>query len=86
MIATQNPAIITREAIDELVLVNLEKKDSPLFLNEVGARIWSLLDGQYTVSTISTIIAAEFDADLPAVQADVIEFLARLEAMGALLT
>ncbi len=86
MIATKNPAIVTREAIDELVLVNLEKIDSPLFLNEVGARVWSLLDGQYNVSTISAIIAAEYDADISAVQADVIEFLGRLELMGALMS
>jgi len=80
----KNPSIITREVVDELVLVNLEKPGSPIYLNEVAARIWALLDGENTAAEIAVIIAAEFDASLEDVEIDIAEFLNYLDAMGAL--
>ncbi len=80
----KNPSIIAREVVDELVLVNLEKPGSPMYLNEVAARIWTLIDGKHTAAEIAAQIAVEFDANLEDVQADTAEFLAYLRTMGAL--
>lgn len=80
----KNPSIIAREVVDELVLVNLEKPGSPIYLNEVAARIWALIDGEHTAAEIAAEIAVEFDAAFEDVQADAAEFFDYLRTMGAL--
>lgn len=44
-------------------------------LNGTAARVWQLLDGRRTIADISGVLAAEFDAQTLAIEADVISFL-----------
>jgi len=44
-------------------------------LNNVGARIWSLVDGRHSVRQIATIICDEYGAEQAVVDADLVEFL-----------
>lgn len=47
--------------------------------NEIGARIWGLLDGTRTVAEIVSIIEAEYETSHSSAESDTIEFLAELE-------
>ena len=49
-------------------------------LNEIGSRVWDLLNGQRSESDIVDIICEEFDTTREVAQKDVREFLAALEA------
>lgn len=51
-------------------------------LNETGARVWQLCDGERSAQEIAQEIASEFGADVRAVLGDVIAFLEALSARG----
>jgi len=54
-----SPTVVGRIVNDEAVLV-IPVKGQVKVLNEVGARIWSLIDGSRTVWEIKTIIETEY--------------------------
>lgn len=78
---------VFRRISDEVILLpirrNLGDLESIFSLNEVGARIWDLLDGQRSLAEIRDTLLAEFDASADAVEADLAEFMASLESIGA---
>jgi hypothetical protein len=47
-------------------------------LNEVGSRIWDLIDGNRGATELASIIAEEFDVDTEIARRDVNEFLENL--------
>jgi len=49
-------------------------------LNEIGSRVWELMDGEKSESQIVEIICQEFESDRDGVAKDVKNFLATLEA------
>jgi len=53
-------------------------------LNAVGTRVFELCDGATTVDGIASVIASEFDVDLPTAGGDVRRFLSELSAAGAI--
>jgi hypothetical protein len=61
----------------EAVLV-LPDKGQVKVINEVGARIWSLIDGTNTVRQIVSIICSEYEIDDMTAEADVKDFLTNL--------
>lgn len=79
---------VFRRISDEVILLpirrNLGDLESIFSLNEVGARIWELLDGQRSLAEIRDTLLAEFDASADAVEADLAEFIASLESIGAI--
>lgn len=83
MIPIPNPNVVGRVVADEAVLV-LPEKGTVKVLNEVGARIWSLADGQRSGRQIASIILAEFDVEQPVAEADTLEFLGELAVRGVL--
>ena len=65
--------ILAQEAHGQTVLLRLE--DGGYYaLDEVGAMIWELCDGQRDVAAIVAELCAEFDAPEAIVRADVLEF------------
>jgi hypothetical protein len=78
---------VFRRISDEVILLpirrNLGDLESIFSLNEVGARIWELLDGERSLAEIRDTLLAEFDASADAVDADLAEFVATLESIGA---
>jgi pyrroloquinoline quinone biosynthesis protein D len=69
--------ILAQEARGRTVL--LRPADGGYYaLDEVGAMIWELCDGQRAVADIVAILCSEFDAPEPTVQADVLEFIGDL--------
>jgi hypothetical protein len=52
-------------------------------LNEVGAFVWSKLDGQTTISEIEVAVREEYDAGAATIAEDVAAFIQELDAVGA---
>jgi hypothetical protein len=55
-----------------------------LVVNEVGARVLALLDGQLAVEELLAQLAAEFDVDLQQLREDLAGYLDELVAAGVL--
>ncbi len=69
--------ILAQQAHGETVLLRLA--DGGYYaLDEVGAAIWELCDGNRAVADIVTALCAEFDAPEATVRADVMEFIGDL--------
>lgn len=73
---------IAWRVIDGEALV-VSPKDSLIYpLNDVGARVWGLLDGKRTTSDIASIICEEFEGDGSVIQNDVMGFIEELLKAG----
>jgi hypothetical protein len=69
--------VITRDLGAELVL--LDTRDEQYYsLDEVGAFIWGLIDGQRTVADLVAAVVAEYDAPEATIQQDAVEVLEHL--------
>jgi hypothetical protein len=69
--------VLAQEANGQTVLLRLS--DGGYYaLDEVGARIWELCDGERPVAEIVTTLAGEFDAPEATVRADALEFIGDL--------
>jgi len=51
-------------------------------LNEVGTRIWELMDGHRTIREISVVLMGEFDVDAERTERDTVWFIERLARKG----
>jgi len=51
-------------------------------VNEIGARIWSLIDGQLSVQEIAAKITDEYQVDLVEAQRDTLDYVNELEERG----
>ena len=85
----RSPDTIARRIADELILVPIRRPESEgnciYTLNEVGARIWELLDGERPVADIRDTIVTEFDVTTEAAERDLIDFLELAESIGGLI-
>jgi hypothetical protein len=68
---------------NEAVIV-LPEQGKIKVLNEVGARIWSLVDGQRSVREIAEQLSAEYHLPQTEAEADTLEFVDQLLAKGVL--
>ena len=84
----KDPSIVHRNIAGEAVLVpirrNVADMESIYTLDEVGAFIWELIDGQRAVGDIKTAILNEYDVAPDVAEADLVEFLQHLQAIGAI--
>lgn len=78
---------VFRRISDEVILLpirrNLGDLESIYSLNDVGARIWELLDGRRSLADIRDALLGEFDASPDAVEVDLLEFIGTLQSIGA---
>lgn len=85
----RNPDFIFRKIADETILVPVRSTGkgagSVYTLNEVGAAIWDLLDGNNTVVDVRDRLLERFEVTPEVAEADVQEFLARLASVRAVL-
>jgi hypothetical protein len=77
MIPLPNPEVVGRMIDNEAVLV-LPGKGEIKVLNEVGGRIWSLIDGQRTIQAIAGEIYSEFKVSQPEAESDSLAFIQQL--------
>jgi len=77
VIPKSNPDIIGRVVDNEAVLV-MPKQGKVKVLNEVGAAIWELIDGERSIQQIATELCTQFEIDPSTAEADTIKFIADL--------
>jgi hypothetical protein len=84
------PNVVTREIAGERILVPIQKQAADMaaiyVLNETGARIWNLLDGQRSLADIRGVLVQEYSIDFDTVEADVVEIVEQLRDLGMLRT
>jgi hypothetical protein len=69
--------VLSQEAQGQTVLLRMD--DGGYFaLDEVGARIWELCDGERDLTDIVAVLCGEFDAPEELVMSDVVEFVDEL--------
>ncbi|HIC91419.1 MAG TPA: PqqD family protein [Syntrophaceae bacterium] len=85
----KDPNMVSREIVDEVILVpirqNVGDLESIYTLNEVGARIWELIDGKMKVSEIKEKIVKEFEVTSEEAEKDIVEYLQQLEEIKAII-
>ena len=83
----RNPNFIARAVAGELVLVPIAQEaadlESVFTLNEVGGRVWELLDDCGDADSVAARLTEEFEVDLETARADVTELLEQLRQMKA---
>ncbi len=88
MIYEKNQSMVFRKIEDETILVpirnNIGELDNIYVLNDVGARIWELIDGKNDMKEINNAVCAEYDIAPEEAEKDVREFLKDLESVGAI--
>ena len=84
---TKDPNIVFRKVVDECILVPIKQKadelDSIFTLNNVGSRIWELIDGEKSVTDIREILIDEYEVTTKEAEADLQDFIGKLEQIGA---
>jgi hypothetical protein len=85
----RNENFVFRRIEDETILVpikdNVGDMGSIYNLNEVGALVWELLDGQKTLHDIRDTVVAQFEVSTQEAQADICEFINQLETIEAVI-
>lgn len=80
--------VVSRKIVDELILVpirtNVADMESLYTLNDVGAKVYELIDGQRTLAQICQGIVEEFEVTEEEAQKDVIVFAEQLMEIGAI--
>ena len=78
--------IVTRKVMDETLLVpisgELASMDNLYTLNETGAFIWQALDGNRSLSEISSMLEQQYDAPTMVIEADILEIADGLVEAG----
>jgi hypothetical protein len=82
----EEPGFVTRRIAGEMIVVPVSSHvgdlDSIYTFNEVGARIWSLLEQPVSIGTIAAVLAQEYDAPADRIAGDVTELLETLQDRG----
>ena len=73
----QRDGVLAQEAQGQTVLLRLDD-GSYYALDEVGARVWELCDGERSIEDIVAVMSEEFEAPAETIAADVLEFVAEL--------
>lgn len=81
-IFARSESVVSRKIVDELILVPLRKTAAEMetlyTLNEVGARVYELIDGERRVREIVESIVSEFDIERGDAENDVRVFIEQL--------
>src|SRR3989475_12953413 len=84
----KDPSMVSRRIADEVILVPISRKveeiDCLYALNEVGARIWDLLDGQHPLKAARDALVAEFDVREKEAEEDLTLLIDQLKEIGAI--
>ena len=87
-IVQKAPSIVSRRIADEMILVPISHKvgeiDCLYTLNEVGALIWDLIDGQRSLVPIRDAIVEEFEVSETEAQEDLLMLIEQLKEIGAI--
>jgi hypothetical protein len=77
---------VTRRIAGETIIVPVSSRvgdlDAIYTLNDVGSRVWTLLEAPKSIDEITAVLCEEYDAPREQVARDVAELLNELEAGG----
>ncbi len=68
--------------VDGEAVIILTNQGQVKVLNEVGARIWELANGNRKISDIVKIVSDEFDANIDKIEEDTLDFIDQLVSKG----
>ena len=87
-IVQKAPSIVSRRIADEVILVPIRRKVEEVeclyTLNEVGARIWDLLDGRRPLRAVRDALVEEFDVSEREAEKDLLTLFEQLKQIGAI--
>ncbi len=75
--ALKSPETASRVIDGEAVIITPQNNEVKV-LNEVGSRIWELLDGRQNIRAVSSVISDEFDVSEDQAMEDTEEFINEL--------
>lgn len=73
------------QVVDGKAMIVVPTTKSVHVVNEIGTRIWDLIDGARNVSEILDEIAKDYQVERPQLEADLREFVDTLDGNGMLL-
>ena len=76
-----DPHVRFRRFEEEGVIVN-QKNAEALVVNEVGARLLEVADGQRTIADCAALLSGEFDAEREVLEQDLLAFAGALVEAG----
>lgn len=86
VVYSKDRELLTRRIAGETLIVPVRGRVSDLdaifTLNEVGVRVWQMLDGNTDVTQIVETVATEYDAPIDIVRQDVTELLDNMATAG----
>ena len=75
--------IVWREVDGETVIISPDNRVMHT-LNDVGSRIWGLIDGDTDVNDISAVLCREFEGNREDIERDVHDYLGNLRQLNLL--
>ena len=84
-IITISPDVLAQEVNDEIVLLDL-KTEQYLGLNEVGARVWQLLEEGVVLEQIYNKLLEEYDVDKELLKIDLNDLITNMSKEGIVTT
>jgi len=72
-----SPEVLFQDVAGEIVLLDL-RSENYFGLDEIGTRIWSLLETGINIGEVVQILLQEYDVDQITLEADVADLLERL--------
>ncbi|MBI4124811.1 MAG: PqqD family protein [Deltaproteobacteria bacterium] len=80
--------VVSRKIEDQFILIpirsNVADLDSIYTLNETGARIYELIDGQKTLGQIKAALVQEYDVEETILEKDLLEIANLLKSIGGI--
>lgn len=84
----KDDSVVSRKIADEVILVPIRKNvgdlESIYTFDEVGARIWELIDGKRKLAEIKDILLSEFDVAEVTLVTDMQNFISQVEGIGGI--
>jgi hypothetical protein len=82
-VLVHSPSIVTRKTGNEYILIpvtdNIADMTSIYTLNDTGAFIWDLIDGQKKIEEIIDALAGEYNVDKKSATDDVFDFIDKMK-------
>ncbi|GAB6039770.1 lasso peptide biosynthesis PqqD family chaperone [Endothiovibrio diazotrophicus] len=81
IVIRQSEEQVAAEVDGEVVMMSIERGNY-YGLDEVGSRIWQLIETPTTLDALCDALTAEFDVDAATCESDVTRFLEELDEQG----
>jgi hypothetical protein len=81
-------SLVSRQIVNEIIIVPVKRRakdvDNIYSINDTGARVWELMDGNRSLEQIVEQITDEYDVEKTVAEQDALEFVAKLISIDAL--